>query len=108
MADLVSALSIEGLRALDDRRFAVIGPGTARFELTLESVTELGRRPAGSRGPDGAPVREECFSLLFVGPNDPPLPQGTWRFEHAELGAGDLFVVPVLVGAAMRYEVIFF
>jgi hypothetical protein len=40
----------------------------------------------GDRGP---------FSLVFLGPVEPILPQAIYRFEHDELGAFDIFVVPI-------------
>jgi hypothetical protein len=35
---------------------------------------------------------------------DPPLPQRIYRVEHAELGAIEIFLVPI---AADRYEAVF-
>ena len=48
------------------------------------------------------------FSLLFRGPVDPFLSQGTYRLDHAELGALDIFLVPIGPDAeGMRYEAVF-
>ena len=41
------------------------------------------------------PGREDPFVLEFRGPSTPALQQGTWRFEHENLDAMDIFVVPV-------------
>lgn len=46
-----------------------------------------------SKGRSGA--NYECFSLLFRGPKDRVLPQGTFELEHGELGLLPLFLVPV-------------
>jgi hypothetical protein len=50
----------------------------------------------------------ETFSLFFVGPPDVFLGQGTRNFKHDELGAFELFLVPVgKVEAGFRYEAVF-
>lgn len=55
------------------------------------------------RGP-----KREPFSLLFLGPAEPLLPQRIYRLEHRSLGALDIFLVPVgRDGAAARYEAAF-
>ena len=55
-----------------------------------------------------APHGRSSFSLDFTGPAHPLLAQQTLRLEHAELGALELFVVPVGVeDEAARYEAVF-
>lgn len=51
----------------------------------------------------------EQFSLVFHGPADDRLADGSYRFEHASLGKLDLFVVAVGRGKAERttYEACF-
>jgi hypothetical protein len=39
--------------------------------------------------------RQERFSLIFRTSNDVLIAQGLHRFEHAEMGPFDLFIVPV-------------
>jgi hypothetical protein len=39
--------------------------------------------------------RQERFSLIFRGPLQPFLLQGTYRIEHDKLGTLDLFLVPI-------------
>ena len=74
------------------------------IELKLGSVTNLGAGNAASQ----APVRREQFSLLFHGPLRPILPQRIYHLEHAELGALDIFLVPVGPDqAGMQYEAVF-
>lgn len=52
--------------------------------------------------------RSERFSLIFQGPADAPLAQGTYQFEHDQLGAFDLFIVPVGQDqSGMQYEAVF-
>lgn len=50
----------------------------------------------------------ERFSLYFRGPADVLLQQHIYRLEHAELGALDIFLVPVEQDAkGFRYEAVF-
>jgi hypothetical protein len=55
------------------------------LELTLVEVKRLGTalRPGGA------------FSLLFVAPAGPFLPQDTYRLTHPKLGTLDVFLVPI-------------
>jgi len=57
-------------------------------------VIELPREPGG-RSP---------FSLEFQGGPNPPLPQRIYRLEHHDLGAIEIFLVPI---ASDRYEAVF-
>lgn len=123
MSDLLETLTLERLRGLASRAVELVTPEGQRVPLELIEVTDLGRRPPGFRAPGGVNVREECFSLIFEGPASPPIPQGTWRLEFPELGAGEVFLVPIAAsggpvlaaglaaGAApamRRYEAIFY
>ena len=40
-------------------------------------------------------LAQDCFSVIFHGPAERPLEQGTYPMEHAALGRFALFVVPV-------------
>ena len=73
--------------------------------LTLHSVSAL---PHGA-SPESAPqLRREPFSLVFLGPQDAPLSQRTYTFEHPALGAIDIFIVPITPSAEGRlYEAVF-
>lgn len=52
----------------------------------------------------GDPGQSQPFSLLFRVLGDAPLPQGSYRMQHAGLGEFDLFLVPV---ARDRCEAVF-
>jgi hypothetical protein len=53
-------------------------------------------------------AQQEQFSLLFRGPAEPLLPQHIYPVEHYQLGAFDLFFVPVgRDPAGVTYEVVF-
>ena len=74
--------------------------------VTLTLVDTSVSDASGGTGPDGAERRQ--FTLLFRGPVDPCLPQRTYRLEHGELGALDIFLVPIGPDSeGMRYEAVF-
>jgi hypothetical protein len=67
-------------------------------ELVLHAVVALGPWPGG----------RQPFSLTFRGPDEPRLAQATYRLEHPELGALEIFIVPVgHDGDGLSYEAIF-
>jgi hypothetical protein len=105
----LQTLTAEDFRGHRGTRFRLTGgtpPGSIEAELV--EVTE---HAAGPPGPFRAP-----FSVLFHGPLQPVLPQGTYRLEHGHLAPLDLFNVPVgpdepsvpgQATTAMRYEAVF-
>jgi hypothetical protein len=69
--------------------------------LPLELAAVLGT------GLQGLASREQ-FSLHFRGPRTPALPQRIYRLEHPQLGALDIFLVPIRSDSAgMTYEAVF-
>jgi hypothetical protein len=66
--------------------FTVGGDGGATVELLLAEATAADSGEHAPRPP---------FSLLFEGPGDPLLPQGTYRFRHGSLGTMEIFIVPL-------------
>jgi hypothetical protein len=93
MRDL-ETLSATDFAALQGDRFRIAPDGAPPFEAELVEVTEIPREPGG-RAP---------FSIVFEGGPSPPLPQRIYRVEHEELGALEIFLVPI---AADRYEAVF-
>jgi hypothetical protein len=81
--------------------FCVRLEGIAPIDLKLAEVTELG----AARGPEF----RKPFSLVFLGPvSSQYLLQATYRLEHAQMGALDLFIVPLgPQQGRMRYQAIF-
>ena len=56
----------------------------------------------------GTLQRLKNFSLYFRGSHDNPLRHNTYRFEHAQLGAFDLFIGPAgTSGGLKQYEAVF-
>lgn len=76
----------------------VIAAESATVELGLHSALALGEWPGG----------RQPFSLTFRGPPEPELPQAIYRLEHADLGALEIFIVPIGKDAGgMLYEAVF-
>ncbi len=86
-----------------------------RFRLSADEATALDVElieAAPSVSTSGStletPGKRTPFSLVFRGPPDPVLPQRIYRFEHHDLGAFEIFVVPVGRDAdGVRYEAVF-
>ncbi len=66
------------------------------FKLSDEAAGELELELAEveTNGLQGRAEREQ-FSLQFHGPREPLLPQQIYHLENAEMGALDLFLVPI-------------
>jgi hypothetical protein len=78
-------------------KFKVRTENTAPVELELCEVNEPATIP-----------RLELFSLMFVGPPVPRLPQGIHRLEHAKLGTIQIFITAVAGDEdGISYEAIF-
>jgi hypothetical protein len=76
-----------------------VGGGTDAVLLELTDASAGTGRQGAGRMP---------FSLVFRGPLEPVLPQRIYRFEHHELGAFDLFIVPIGPDeTGMQYEAVF-
>lgn len=75
------------------------------LELTLGAVELQGTRAAR---PDLPGLRTEPFSLYFLGPLRPVLPQRTWELNHPVLGPLGVFLVPLgPKEGRMHYEAVF-
>jgi hypothetical protein len=92
--DRLGRLTVGDFAALQGDRFRIAPAGAPPFDAELTEVSEIPREPGG-RAP---------FSLVLQGGPTPPLPQGIHRVEHRELGAMELFLVPV---GPDRYEAVF-
>lgn len=101
---MTDTLSISDFTPLVGAAFTIRFPdGT--LELTLGAV-----EPHGTRAPrpDVPGLRTEPFSLVFLGPLSPVLPQRIWALEHSALGASEIFLVPLGPrDGRMRYEAVF-
>ncbi|MEK6409225.1 MAG: hypothetical protein AABN34_20055 [Acidobacteriota bacterium] len=67
------------------------------IDVELTEVTPARQRP-----------RQEQFAILFRGPRDTLLAQGTYLLEHDAIGSFDLFLVPVgMDDQGIDYEAVF-
>jgi len=84
--------------------FDMAADGAAVTPVELVEATESSE--PGGTGPDGQTRNQ--FSLVFLGPTSPHLPQATYLLTHAELGELALFLVPIGADSAgIRYEAAF-
>ena len=82
-ADL-AALRVDDFRPHLDAIFDVqVAGGVAPLKLVKAD-------PAGNSGREGG-----AFSLIFVAPQGPWLPQGTYPVKHPALGMMEIFLVPI-------------
>ncbi len=99
---VLESLTLATFTGREGERFRIGGEGdVAPFDTELIEVTQAGQAPAGGgRAP---------FSLVFrSAPDHQALPQRIYRVEHAELGALDIFLVPIGADASgMRYQAVF-
>jgi hypothetical protein len=93
MRDL-EALTTADFAALRGDWFRIAPDDAAPFDAELVEVTEIAREPGG-RAP---------FSLVFKGGPSPPMSQRIYRVEHEQLGAIEIFLVPI---SADSYEAVF-
>ncbi len=78
-------------------KFQIPIDGTVPIELELIEVSDLRSLP-----------QQEMYSIIFCGPRDVMLAQRMYRMEHAQLGALDLFLVPIGVDEqGYSYEAVF-
>jgi hypothetical protein len=91
---VLETFTAEPFKPLVNERFELEAED-GRVDLELVDVTESATPGADRRAP---------FSIGFSGPPDPILPQAIYRLKHPELGAFDLFLVPIAAGS---YEAVF-
>lgn len=55
-----------------------------------------------------APAGYDAFSIVFRGPSGTLLPQAIYYFQHSDLGAFELFIVPIRQDQyGLYYEAVF-
>lgn len=71
--------------------FRVSPDGSPPVTMALIEMTDL----TSGGGPEAAHRARVPFSLVFRGPQAPVLPQRIYRIEHVQIGAFELFLVPI-------------
>ncbi len=99
----LAALMVEHFTPLVGEAFTLHRPEGGTLQLRLTEARASGEaRPAGMRAP---------FSIVFHCPELPAnqyILQGSYRIEHASLGAHTIFITPVTPDSAgVRYEAVF-
>ncbi len=77
--------------------FRLVDENLPEYCLKLSEVIDRAQTP-----------RQEAFSLIFLGPAEHFLPQGTHKLDHPKLGPLEIFLVPIgqLTGG-FQYEAVF-
>ena len=97
-------LDFGSLASLMKTRFRVWVGANDALELELYEATP----PRTTRVDSGPEAGYESFSLLFLGPADRLVPQGSYAFECEPVGRFDLFIVPIgRDPSGVRYEAAF-
>lgn len=96
---MLDTLTLDHWRECLGQDFRVRLGQEAGLDLKLTSATPLGAESGYRRQP---------YSLLFVGPLTPLLPQAIYPLRNESLGELEIFLVPLgPQGQTMRYEAIF-
>ena len=80
------------------------------FEIDLDSSSPLSLELTEAKGLESSSARpdREPFTLVFRGPSDIELPQGTYDLRNATLGQVAIFLVPFRQDEDGRfYEAVF-
>jgi hypothetical protein len=98
-------LSVDTFRPRIGDTFPLELEDGGEVELELVEVEEAG--PEASRAAAAAGLRQP-FSILFRGPLDPLVPQGTYAVSQNEIGSFELFIVPIGQDArGTQYQAVF-
>ncbi len=81
---MLESFTIDAFAGRVGERFRLAADG-ATLEITLVECDRLG----------GDALGRVPFSLVFLGPVEPVLPQRIYPLAHGELGDFDLFLVPI-------------
>lgn len=98
--------TVDQFEATLESPFALDLGEAGTLTLTLTGLQRLGD-PVPAEDTDG-PAPRQPFSLVFGGPLETQLGQGTYALRHDALGVLAIFLVPIARDAeAMRYEAVF-
>ena len=96
---MIGKLHQADFEATRGQTYTIKGDADSQLELTLDLVEASAVLNS---------EEQEHFSLTFSGPEAVPLGQGTFCLNHPELGALDMFLVPInLEQGRYAYESVF-
>jgi hypothetical protein len=102
----LAELTYEKAKAIEGTVFQVTLPDDTTAELKLDEVIRYDTRQR--RRPRGVTPKREPFSLYFLGPRSPVLPQAIYTFRSATETFEHLFIVPIGQDeTATEYEAVF-
>jgi hypothetical protein len=84
---MLESFTLETFLAHSGEPFRLRLDSSETMELELVEATEV--------RPSGGPAARSQFSIVFRGPSEPVLAQRIYAFEHDELGAFEIFIVPI-------------
>ncbi len=99
---MLDQLAVKSFSQRINQKFLVHIEGRDSLELELIEAVEMGAAPQNLQ-------HRQTFSVLFVGPSQPMLPQRIYQVEHADIGTLGIFLVPLGPDRAggMQYEAVF-
>jgi len=98
---MLQDLTPESFEAHRGTPFRIEYGGEAPLEVVLQQVRRLEPHPG---------TRAQPFSVYFLGPSSPVLPQRTYRIAHDGMGTLEFFLVPIgpdSKAGGMLYEAVF-
>jgi hypothetical protein len=103
----LNELTFERAKALEGTLFQVEAPDGTSLPMRLDEVLPFETPQRRRRAAEPARKREP-FSLYFVGPVDPVLPQAMYTFRSEALTLKTMFIVPIAQNAdGTDYEAVF-
>jgi hypothetical protein len=103
---MLGEVSVDQFAPHLNTRFRLQAETLGTIEIELAEAAGLGYESV----PPAVTPRREPFSLIFKGPMQPRLEQGTYALEHDALGEAAMFLVPVAPDrrdGRPRYQAIF-
>jgi hypothetical protein len=99
----ISEFTYEKIQPLVGTTFQVAVPGGGSIDLKLVEVVKMLDKHIDTR------MKRDAFSLHFLGPHDPYIPQATYSMTHETLGGPHaIFTVPIAKGKeGYMYEAVF-
>src|ERR1700747_2542390 len=99
----ISEFTYETIQPLVGTTFRMGAPDGRAFDLKLVDVVKMLDKHIDAR------MKRDAFSLHFLGPQDPYIPQATYSMGHATLGGPhSIFIGPIAKGKeGYMYEAVF-
>lgn len=103
----LAELTLDVVRPMVGTTFEVRHPDGRTLAMTLADALPF-ETPARRSARGVSRQRRAPFSLYFLGPAAPVLPQAMYTFHHDRFTLGQVFIVPVGADAeAVEYEAVF-